>query len=50
MKTRTVVHIALNAKNKRVCIMIATCGMLIPFDGESMSQGLTYWPKRKAST
>lgn len=50
MKTRTVVHIALNAKNERVSIMIAICGMLIPFDGELMSQGLTYWPKRKAST
>ena len=48
MKTRTVVHIALNAKNERVCNLVEVAGRLIPFGGDSL--WLAYWPKRKVST
>ena len=50
MKTRMVVHIALNAKNERVCILVDTCGRLIPLDGEAMCHGASFWPKRNART
>ena len=33
MKTRVVVHIALNAKNERVGSLVEAAGRLIPFDG-----------------
>ena len=33
MKTRTVVHIALNDKNERVGNLVEVAGRLIPFDG-----------------
>ena len=48
MKTRTVVHIGLNAKNERVGNLVEVAGRLIPFGGGSL--GLAYWTKRKAST
>ena len=48
MKTRTVVHIALNAKNERVGNLVEVAGRLIPFGGGSL--GLACWTKRKAST
>ena len=48
MKTRTVVHIALNAKNERVGNLVEVVGRLIPFGGGSLV--LSYWTKRKAST
>lgn len=31
MKTRIVVHIALNAKNERVSLLVSVAGQLIPF-------------------
>ena len=48
MKTRIVVHIALNAKNEQVSNLVEVAGRLIPFEGGSL--GLAYWSKRKAST
>ena len=48
MKTRIVVHIALNAKNERVGNLVEVAGRLIPFGGGSL--GLAYWTKCKAST
>ena len=48
MKTRIVVHIALNAKNEQVSNLVEVAGRLIPFGGGSL--GLAYWSKRKAST
>jgi hypothetical protein len=38
MKTRTVVHIALNAKNERVGNLIEVAGRLIPFSDNSELQ------------
>lgn len=40
MKTRIVVHIALNAKNERVNILVGVSGQLIPFRNCSLD-GLT---------
>ena len=48
MKTRIVVHIALNAKNERVGNLVEVAGRLISFGGGSL--GLSYWSERKAST
>ena len=38
MKTRIVVHIALNAKNERVGYLMCVAGMFIPFSGNSKLQ------------
>ena len=48
MKKRTVVHIALNAKNERVGNLVEVAGRLIQFGGGSL--WLAYWSERKAST
>ena len=48
MKKRTVVHIALNAKNERVGNLVEVAGRLIPFVGDSL--GLAYRSECKAST
>ena len=49
MKTRMVVHIALNAKNERVCILVDTCGRLIPHYGDALVTDLRRWKKLRAS-
>ena len=33
MKTRVIVHVALNAKNERVEMLVEVAGRLIPFEG-----------------
>ena len=38
MKTRIVVHIALNAKNERVCYLMCVAGRFIPFSDNSELQ------------
>ena len=38
MKTRTVVHIALNAKNERVGYLMCVAGRFIPFSDDSKLQ------------
>ena len=48
MKTRTVVHIALNAKNEQVSNLVEVAGRLIPIGGGSLL--LAYLTKCKAST
>lgn len=45
MKTRSVVHIALNAKNQRVGSAVAASGVLIPFGGHL----LPHWKHYKAN-
>lgn len=48
MKTRIVVHIALNAKNERVGCLVNVCGILIGFSGDHSfvgfkSQPVNHW-------
>lgn len=50
MKTRTVVHIALNAKNERVRVLACICGRLASFSGSffgdlknTTSRPCAYW-------
>ena len=50
MKTRIVVHIALNAKNEQVSNLVEVAGRLIPFAFGGGSLGLAYWTKCKTST
>lgn len=45
MKTRIVVHIALNAKNERIGSLVEAAGRLIPFDGFRPY----IWSKRSSS-
>ena len=49
MKTRTVVHIALNAKNERVGNLVEVAGRLIPFDGWCFTHLSEMWGCRAAS-
>ena len=49
MKTRTVVHIALNAKNERVGNLVEVAGRLIPFDGWCFTLLSEMWGCRTAS-
>ncbi len=49
MKTRTVVHIALNAKNERVGNLVEVVGRLIPFDGWCFTQRSKIWACRATS-
>ena len=49
MKTRTVVHIALNAKNERVGNLVEAAGRLIPFEGWCFTRLSEMWSSRAAS-
>jgi hypothetical protein len=49
MKTRTVVHIALNAKNQRVGNLVEAAGRLIPFEGWCFTHRSEMWGCRAAS-
>ena len=46
MKTRIVVHLALNAKGERVCCLVSVAGRFIPFNGWSFTERLRAWEKR----
>ena len=46
MKTRIVVHIALNAKGERVGCLVSAAGRFIPFEGWSFIEMLKTWEKR----
>ena len=46
MKTRIVVHIALNAKNERVACLVCVAGRFIPFDGYTFTERLKAWERR----
>ena len=46
MKTRIVVHIALNAENERVCCLVSVAGRFIPFNGWSFTERLRAWEQR----
>ena len=48
MKTRTVVHIALNAKNERVGNLVEVAGRFIPFEGWCFTQRSDAWSCRSA--
>ena len=50
MKTRTVVHIALNAKNDRVGNLVEVAGILIQFEGWCLTHLSEMWSSRAAST
>lgn len=54
MKTRIIVHIALNAKGERCGSMVEVCGRLIPFGGHVFStwkyQSATQWIDLKFTT
>lgn len=50
MKTRTVVHIALNAKNERVGNLVEVAGRLIQFDGYGIAYFSIAWRGRNSST
>ena len=50
MKTRIVVHIALNAKNERVGNLVEVAGRLIPFDGYGIADFSIAWRGRDSST
>ena len=50
MKTRIVVHIALNAKNERVGNLVEAAGRLIPFDGYGLAEFSIAWRGRNSST
>ena len=49
MKTRVVVHIALNAKNERVGNLVEAAGRLIPFEGYSLAEFSIAWRDRNSS-
>ena len=49
MKTRMVVHIALNAKNEQVGNLVETAGRLIPFEGWCFTQRSEILACRSAS-
>ena len=49
MKTRTVVHIALNSKNERVGNLVEVAGRFIPFEGWCFTQRSEIWACRSAS-
>ena len=49
MKTRIVVHIALNAKNERVGNLVEVAGRLIPFEGYCFGNSYNRWSKRVAN-
>lgn len=49
MKTRIAVHIALNAKNKRVGSLVEAAGRLIPFEGWCFTRFHKEWSDREAS-
>ena len=49
MKTRVVVHIALNAKNERVGSLVEAAGRLIPFHGWCFTRFYKEWRDREAS-
>lgn len=49
MKTRIVVHIALNAKNERVGNLVEVVGRFIPFDGWCFTHRSEMWGCRAAS-
>ena len=38
MKTRIVVHIALNAKGERVLCAVESCGRIIPFEANTINR------------
>ena len=46
MKTRIVVHIALNAEGKRVGCLVCVAGRFIPFEGWSFTERLKTWEQR----
>ena len=46
MKTRIVVHIALNAKGERVGCLVCVAGRFIPFNGWSFTERLIAWEQR----
>ena len=49
MKTRIVVHIALNAKNERVGSLVEAAGRLIPFEGWCFTRFYKEWGDRETS-
>lgn len=49
MKTRIVVHIALNAKNERVGNLVEVAGILIQFEGWCFTHLSEMWSSRAAS-
>lgn len=49
IKQRTMVHIALNSKNECVDILVATCGRLIPFNGDPRNCMFEAWRNRRIS-
>ena len=49
MKTRVVVHIALNAKNERVGCLVEAAGRLITFEGWCLTRFHKEWSDREAS-
>ena len=49
MKTRIVVHIALNAKGGRVGCLVCVAGRFIPYDGQCFDQFAEDWKERSSS-
>ena len=49
MKTRVVVHIALNAKGERVGNLVEAAGRLIPFEGYSLAEFSIAWRAKNSS-
>ena len=49
MKTRMVVHIALNAKNELVGSLVEAAGRLIPFEGWCFTRFYKEWGDRETS-
>ena len=50
MKTRIVVHIALNAKGKRVGCLVCVAGRFIPFEGWVFGEFIEDWKEKVTST
>ena len=49
MKTRIVVHIALNAKGERVGCLVCVAGRFIPFEGWCFDHFVEDWKERSSS-